>query len=165
MGGLALETDSNVIGIKRARATQPGFISRQCGVAKNGTTGTLDSSSRPSPRFIFHVNHAPPPKRFVKDALNTTALKAYVGYCSEETRDYFSSRWIATREKQVGKVNDAIAQLIVYTASRCLFGKEIREQMDSRGTLSEVKRSERRTKRSESARAAQDQKGSGRTNI
>ncbi|KAI9028573.1 cytochrome P450 [Hyaloraphidium curvatum] len=86
------------------------------------------------PEVVYDVENAVlmEQKRFVKDALNTTALKVYVGYCAEETRNYFDAKWPLADKPQTGKASDALAQLIIYTASRCLFGKEIRDQMDSR---------------------------------
>ncbi|ORX92671.1 14-alpha sterol demethylase Cyp51B [Basidiobolus meristosporus CBS 931.73] len=66
-------------------------------------------------------------KKFAKDGLSFDALRTYVDYIVEETRDYFA-RW--DKNSDVGVVDQALAELIIMTASRCLMGKEIRAQLD-----------------------------------
>src|SRR5690606_10784980 len=64
--------------------------------------------------------------RFVKWGLSTEAFRSYVPMIQEETTNYFK-RW-----GQSGKsdLSDAMAELIIMTASRCLLGPEIRSRLD-----------------------------------
>ncbi len=68
-------------------------------------------------------------KKFVKDALNTKALSAYVGFIEQETRDYFAPRWEKAGQTDLFK---CMAELTIMTAARCLLGREIRSQLDVR---------------------------------
>jgi len=73
-------------------------------------------------------------KKFVKFGLTTSAFQSYVGLIAGETRDFFSKenphkRFASTS----GTVNlpAVLAELTIYTASRSLQGKEVRERFDS----------------------------------
>ncbi|KAI8803641.1 cytochrome P450 [Cladochytrium replicatum] len=69
-------------------------------------------------------------KRFVKDALSTTALKSYVDIIRDEFRMFVDRKW----KGDIG-TSDAyhdMTELTIMTASRCLQGEEIRAQMTER---------------------------------
>ncbi|CEL98090.1 unnamed protein product [Vitrella brassicaformis CCMP3155] len=57
--------------------------------------------------------------------LSERHMKRYVGYMVKECEMYFS-RWGDSGEVDIG---EAFAELIILTASRCLMGREVREQM------------------------------------
>lgn len=66
--------------------------------------------------------------RFVKDALTTSAFRSYVPQIIQESNNFFSE-W----KFNTGKVNvfHELSELTIRTASRCLMGKEIRDQLHS----------------------------------
>ncbi|KAK3686994.1 Lanosterol 14-alpha-demethylase [Vermiconidia calcicola] len=73
-------------------------------------------------------------KKFVKFGLTTSAFRSYVGLISKEVQDFFSKdnphkKFASTS----GTVNlpPVMAELTIYTASRSLQGKEVRERFDS----------------------------------
>eukprot|EP00897_Mesotaenium_endlicherianum_P007787 jgi/Mesen1/7036/ME000367S06251 len=63
--------------------------------------------------------------RFFADALKASRIRTYVEMMVQEAQDYFGA-W-----KEEGEVDlkEELAQLIILTASRCLLGKEVREQI------------------------------------
>jgi sterol 14-demethylase len=72
--------------------------------------------------------------QFVKYGLTTSALQSYVTLIAAETRQFFSrdnphKKFASTS----GTINlpPALAELTIYTASRSLQGKEVREKFDS----------------------------------
>ena len=72
--------------------------------------------------------------QFVKFGLSTSAFKSYVPLIVNETRQFFSKTASHKRFAAAsGTVNlpEALAELTIYTASRSLQGKEVRERFDS----------------------------------
>ncbi|KAK4500037.1 hypothetical protein PRZ48_008223 [Zasmidium cellare] len=73
-------------------------------------------------------------KKFVKYGLTSSALQSYVTLISEEVRQFFSrdnpSKKFASTSGTVD-LPPAMAELTIYTASRSLQGKEVRERFDS----------------------------------
>jgi sterol 14-demethylase len=80
-------------------------------------------------------------KRFIKHGLSPENLRQYVSWIEQETRDYFTydctciirtshytRRWKG--EKGTDELSQAVAELTIMTASRCLMGKEVRAQLD-----------------------------------
>ncbi|TPX55674.1 hypothetical protein PhCBS80983_g05118 [Powellomyces hirtus] len=67
-------------------------------------------------------------KKFVKDALTTSAFKTYVPIIIKEARDFFGT-WADKKEKL--ELFPEMAELTIRTASHCLMGKEIRDQLHS----------------------------------
>ncbi|KAL2918175.1 Lanosterol 14-alpha-demethylase [Polyrhizophydium stewartii] len=67
-------------------------------------------------------------KKFVKDALNTTAFRSYVPMIWEETVN-FLKEW----KENPGTLNifEEMSELTIRTAARCLLGKEVRSQLHS----------------------------------
>ncbi|CAI5465414.1 unnamed protein product [Closterium sp. Yama58-4] len=63
--------------------------------------------------------------RFFADSLKPTRLRTYVDMMVEEAQDFFS-QWGDEGEVDL---KDAMARLIILTASRCLLGREVREGM------------------------------------
>ncbi|OQO07713.1 Eburicol 14-alpha-demethylase [Cryoendolithus antarcticus] len=73
-------------------------------------------------------------KKFVKFGLTTSAFRSYVTLIAEETRQFFSRDAPSKRFASTsGTVNlpPTLAELTIYTASRSLQGKEVRERFDS----------------------------------
>ncbi|RMD41907.1 hypothetical protein DV735_g3200, partial [Chaetothyriales sp. CBS 134920] len=70
-------------------------------------------------------------KKFVKFGLTTEAFKSYVDLISAEVVDFVKSS--PKLANQTGKfdVTKVMAELTIYTASRSLQGKEVRERFDS----------------------------------
>ncbi|KAF2842974.1 lanosterol 14-alpha-demethylase [Patellaria atrata CBS 101060] len=70
-------------------------------------------------------------KKFVKFGLTTEALRSYVTLITGEVNDFVSHHKGFQGSK--GKINlpPAMAELTLYTASRSLQGKEVRERFDS----------------------------------
>ncbi|KAI9005243.1 cytochrome P450 [Gaertneriomyces semiglobifer] len=66
-------------------------------------------------------------KKFVKDALTTSAFKSYVPIITQEYRDFFAG-WT---DKGRIELFPEMAELTIRTASHCLMGKEIRKQLHS----------------------------------
>jgi sterol 14-demethylase len=63
--------------------------------------------------------------RFIAASLSSKALASYVPLIVKEAEDYFS-QWPQTGVIDIKK---ALSELIILTASRCLMGKEIRENL------------------------------------
>ncbi|CAG8611518.1 3577_t:CDS:2 [Paraglomus occultum] len=66
-------------------------------------------------------------KRFVKAGLSQENLRAYVPMIIKETLEYFE-RW--NEPKGTDDIHEAMAELVILTASRCLLGDDVRSQMD-----------------------------------
>ncbi|KAJ1958512.1 Lanosterol 14-alpha-demethylase [Dispira parvispora] len=66
-------------------------------------------------------------KRFMKSALTSDNMRAYVPMIVEETQQ-FVKRW--DQKQGVVEVVQAMAELITLTASRTLFGPDVRSQLD-----------------------------------
>ncbi|KAI9093850.1 cytochrome P450 [Phlyctochytrium arcticum] len=69
-------------------------------------------------------------KKFVKDALTTSAFKSYVPIIAQETLDFIRADWKADSNQKLELFPD-MAELTIRTASHCLMGKEIRSQLHS----------------------------------
>ncbi|KAI8823610.1 cytochrome P450 [Fimicolochytrium jonesii] len=67
-------------------------------------------------------------KKFIKDALTTDAFKSYVPIIMEETRAFFKE-W--PNKSAQHELFPDMAELTIRTASHCLLGKEIRQQLHS----------------------------------
>uniref|UniRef100_A0AAY4C020 Lanosterol 14-alpha demethylase n=1 Tax=Denticeps clupeoides TaxID=299321 RepID=A0AAY4C020_9TELE len=67
-------------------------------------------------------------KKMLKTGLNIAHFRKHVEVIEEETKEYFS-RWGESGEKNLF---DALSELIILTASRCLHGKEIRSMLDEK---------------------------------
>ncbi|KAM8967319.1 lanosterol 14-alpha demethylase [Pelodytes ibericus] len=67
-------------------------------------------------------------KKMLKTGLNISHFKSHVTMIEEETEEYFK-RW---GDSGVGNLFDALSELIILTASRCLHGKEIRGLLNER---------------------------------
>lgn len=73
-------------------------------------------------------------KRFIKFGLTTESFRSYVPLIAGEVRAFFSAS--ATHRRFAGEggtldVPPAMAELTIYTASRSLQGKEVRQKFDS----------------------------------
>ncbi|KAI9159352.1 Lanosterol 14-alpha-demethylase [Blastocladiella emersonii ATCC 22665] len=66
-------------------------------------------------------------KKFIKMGLHTENLRAFVGMIEKETRGYFA-RW--SKAEGTEELFTAMSELTIMTASRCLFGSEVRERLD-----------------------------------
>nr|AAR89625.1 14-alpha demethylase [Danio rerio] len=75
----------------------------------------------PNPLFLEQ-------KKMLKTGLNIAQFKQHVEIIEEETKDYFR-RWGESGERNLF---DALSELIILTASRCLHGCEIRSLLDER---------------------------------
>lgn len=73
-------------------------------------------------------------KKFVKFGLTTSAFRSYVGLITGEVKEFFSKdnphKRFAANSGTVD-LPKAMAELTIYTASRSLQGKEVRERFDS----------------------------------
>ncbi|ROK64949.1 Lanosterol 14-alpha demethylase [Anabarilius grahami] len=67
-------------------------------------------------------------KKMLKTGLNIAHFKGHVQIIEEETKEYFK-RWGDRGERNLF---DALSELIILTASRCLHGCEIRGMLDER---------------------------------
>ncbi|XP_069504528.1 lanosterol 14-alpha demethylase [Ambystoma mexicanum] len=67
-------------------------------------------------------------KKMLKTGLNIAQFKNHVPLIEEETIEYFK-RWGDSGEKNLF---EALSELIILTASRCLHGKEIRNRLNER---------------------------------
>lgn len=65
--------------------------------------------------------------KFIAASLSTKALQSYVPLIVKEAEDFFA-KW---DKSGTVDIRDALAELIILTASRCLMGKEIRENLFS----------------------------------
>ncbi|KAK5173444.1 Lanosterol 14-alpha-demethylase [Saxophila tyrrhenica] len=73
-------------------------------------------------------------KKFVKFGLTTSAFRSYVGLINNEVKSFFSKDNSNKKfASSSGTVNlpPVMAELTIYTASRSLQGKEVRERFDS----------------------------------
>ena len=64
--------------------------------------------------------------RFIGKSLKGDALKGYVPQIVRECEDYFKKHWPTEGEVDL---RDTLSELIILTASRCLMGREVREQL------------------------------------
>ncbi|XP_063308520.1 lanosterol 14-alpha demethylase [Pelobates fuscus] len=67
-------------------------------------------------------------KKMLKTGLNIAHFKTHVRMIEEETEEYFK-RW---GDSGVGNLFEALSELIILTASRCLHGKEIRNLLNEK---------------------------------
>nr|XP_006636075.1 PREDICTED: lanosterol 14-alpha demethylase isoform X1 [Lepisosteus oculatus] len=67
-------------------------------------------------------------KKMLKTGLNIAQFRNHVHVIEEETKDYFT-RWGDRGEKNLF---EALSELIILTASRCLHGREIRAMLDEK---------------------------------
>ncbi|OCT73997.1 hypothetical protein XELAEV_18032959mg, partial [Xenopus laevis] len=67
-------------------------------------------------------------KKMFKTGLNIAHFKTHVQMIEEETKEYFE-RW---GDSGVRNLFEALSELIILTASRCLHGKEIRSMLNER---------------------------------
>lgn len=67
-------------------------------------------------------------KKMLKTGLNIAQFKTHVPLIEEETIEYFK-RWGDSGEKNLF---EALSELIILTASRCLHGKEIRKRLNEK---------------------------------
>ncbi|KAJ3283444.1 Lanosterol 14-alpha-demethylase [Borealophlyctis nickersoniae] len=112
---LAPEGNHFVFNVKLAHATAEGAYDKlTVPVFGEGVVYDVDNS-------IFMEQ-----KKFVKDALTTTAFRSYIPILLQETRDF-----LKTWKDQDNKFElfPAMAELTIRTASHCLMGKEIRKQL------------------------------------
>eukprot|EP01089_Gocevia_fonbrunei_P017886 TRINITY_DN5940_c0_g1_i5.p1 TRINITY_DN5940_c0_g1~~TRINITY_DN5940_c0_g1_i5.p1 ORF type:complete len:400 (+),score=80.61 TRINITY_DN5940_c0_g1_i5:351-1550(+) len=81
----------------------------------------------PNVVYDCDVAHRSQQMKFIKKSLASESLVSYVPMIVKESEDYFN-KW-----GQSGQVDirDALSELIILTASRCLMGKEIRENLFS----------------------------------
>eukprot|EP00898_Chlorokybus_atmophyticus_P001267 jgi/Chlat1/2140/Chrsp17S02727 len=79
------------------------------------------------PGVVFDVDHVVRGEqiRFFSDALRTGRLYSYVGMMVTEAQAFFS-KWADEGEVDL---KDELSHLIILTASRCLLGREVRENM------------------------------------
>jgi len=70
-------------------------------------------------------------KKFVKFGLTTDALRSYVAVIAAETRDYLANSAFFKGNSGKLDVPKSMAELTIYTASRSLQGKEVRQKFDS----------------------------------
>ncbi|KXT06234.1 hypothetical protein AC578_9148 [Pseudocercospora eumusae] len=73
-------------------------------------------------------------KKFVKYGLTSSALQSYVKLITKETKDFFSKNNPSKKFASTNGTVDlppAMAELTIYTASRSLQGREVREKFDS----------------------------------
>ncbi|XP_065139979.1 lanosterol 14-alpha demethylase [Paramisgurnus dabryanus] len=75
----------------------------------------------PNPLFLEQ-------KKMLKTGLNIAQFKRHVEIIEEETKDYFQ-RWGQSGERNLF---EALSELIILTASRCLHGREIRSMLNER---------------------------------
>ena len=70
------------------------------------------------------------PWQFVKFGLTTEAFRSYVTLISDEVQAYIKKTHIFKESKGVFEVTTSMAQLTIFTASRSLQGKEVRDKFD-----------------------------------
>ncbi|KAJ3154064.1 Lanosterol 14-alpha-demethylase [Geranomyces michiganensis] len=114
-----LDPDGNhfVFNVKLANATAEGAYDKLT-VPVFGTEVVYDV-----PNNVFMEQ-----KKFVKDALTTSAFKTYVPIIADEARALFAT-WPDSSESL--ELFPEMAELTIRTASHCLMGREIREQLHS----------------------------------
>ncbi|CAA7037780.1 unnamed protein product [Microthlaspi erraticum] len=79
------------------------------------------------PGVVFDVDYSVRQEqfRFFTEALRVNKLKGYVDMMVTEAEDYFS-KWGESGEVDI---KDELEKLIILTASRCLLGREVRDQL------------------------------------
>ncbi|KAI9800627.1 MAG: Lanosterol 14-alpha-demethylase [Piccolia ochrophora] len=70
-------------------------------------------------------------KKFVKVGLTTEALRSYVPLITEEVHQYIKRSPIFKGPKGTVNIPSVMAEVTIYTASRSLQGKEVRDKFDS----------------------------------
>ncbi|KAL2866788.1 cytochrome P450 [Aspergillus lucknowensis] len=70
-------------------------------------------------------------KKFVKYGLTTEALRSYVRLITAEVEDFAQKSPVFQGTKGVFDVSKTVAEITIYTASRSLQGKEVRDRFDS----------------------------------
>lgn len=70
-------------------------------------------------------------KKFVKFGLTTEAFRSYVSLISGEVKDFVKNNPRMKGSSGQIDISPAMAELTIYTASRALQGKEVREKFDS----------------------------------
>ncbi|PGH06593.1 hypothetical protein AJ80_08152 [Polytolypa hystricis UAMH7299] len=70
-------------------------------------------------------------KRFVKFGLTSDALKSYVTLITQEMEQFFEKAPAFQADKGVLNVCKTVGEITIYTASRSLQGKEVRDKFDS----------------------------------
>ncbi|KAL6228764.1 hypothetical protein BDW75DRAFT_226301 [Aspergillus navahoensis] len=70
-------------------------------------------------------------KKFVKYGLTSDALRSYVQLITAEVEDFARKSPVFQNTKGVFDVSKTIAEITIYTASRSLQGKEVRDKFDS----------------------------------
>ncbi|KAJ3041262.1 Lanosterol 14-alpha-demethylase [Rhizophlyctis rosea] len=74
-------------------------------------------------------------KKFVKDALTTTAFRSYIPIIRQEAIDFFKS-WADSSDKF--ELFPEMAELTIRTASHCLMGKEIRKELHNQANVAKL---------------------------
>lgn len=69
--------------------------------------------------------------QLVKFGLTTRALNSYVPLIEKEMHEYFNRSSAFQGTAGVVDISNAMAEIIIFTASRCLQGKEVRERLNS----------------------------------
>ncbi|KAL4974362.1 cytochrome P450 [Aspergillus desertorum] len=70
-------------------------------------------------------------KKFVKYGLTSDALRSYVQLITAEVEDFARNSPVFQNPKGIFDVSKTIAEITIYTASRSLQGKEVRDKFDS----------------------------------
>ncbi|KAL4866404.1 hypothetical protein BDV12DRAFT_187475 [Aspergillus spectabilis] len=70
-------------------------------------------------------------KKFVKFGLTSDALRSYVRLITAEVEDFAKKSPVLQDTKGVFDVSKTVAEITIYTASRSLQGKEVRDRFDS----------------------------------
>ncbi|CAG8112733.1 unnamed protein product [Penicillium salamii] len=70
-------------------------------------------------------------KKFVKFGLTSEALRSYVQLITSEVEDFIKTSPALQDPKGTFNVSKVIAEITIYTASRSLQGKEVRDRFDS----------------------------------
>ncbi|KAI1621360.1 cytochrome P450, family 51, subfamily A [Exophiala viscosa] len=70
-------------------------------------------------------------KKFVKFGLTTEAFRSYVDLISAETKSFVQNNKLFRGQTGTVDIAPAMAELTIYTASRSLQGKEVRDKFDS----------------------------------
>lgn len=70
-------------------------------------------------------------KKFVKFGLTTEAFRSYVSLISTEVTNFVAQNKIFQGQSGIVDIPKAMAELTIYTASRSLQGKEVRDKFDS----------------------------------
>ncbi|KAL4811561.1 cytochrome P450 [Aspergillus unguis] len=70
-------------------------------------------------------------KKFVKYGLTSEALRSYVQLITAEVEDFAQKSPVLQSDKGIIDVSKTVAEITIYTASRALQGKEVRDKFDS----------------------------------